>query len=197
MDSLKMIKNLDISNICHDYGECSLERIRELEKSQGITLPNTYVSFIIKHNGADLDNDTFRFENPYDPINNEASIVFFKVEEIKKIIDVFLDEREQVDSICNGKSEQSSFFYEKLIPFGDSGGSDCICFDYREHKQDNPPVVIWFFGECDNSKRIVVVAKSFSEFVSMLREPDDLYDEEREARRKACEENKRKHQIVT
>ena len=64
-------------------------------------------------------------------------------------------------------------FEDGLIPFGENGGGDYICFDYRNDKTtDNPPIVIWNH-DMGLKHRVVFIANNFEEFINMLHEPED------------------------
>ena len=66
-----------------------------------------------------------------------------------------------------------SFFSKWLIPFGDNGGGDLICFDYRsDHTTNNPPIAIWNHY-LEFKHRTVFIANNFEEFINMLHLPPD------------------------
>ena len=180
----KMIDKLE-NNVYEDCGSGSFEAVVDLEKSNDIKLPRNYVEFITRHNGAWINVTDFEFDNPYYPVNNGSGVYFSEIEDIQNIINDLMDIN----------VEEPGYFYEKLIPFGDNGGGDFICFDYRECDTDNPPIIIWFHDVLDNSERIVFVANNFEEFVDKLHEPYDLDDEEREARRESLKKYQETHKM--
>ncbi len=58
-----------------------------------------------------------------------------------------------------------------IIPFAETGGASIFCFDYRESK-DKPSIIFldWdYFGDGDE-EAIILVAKDFTEFLSLLKE---------------------------
>lgn len=177
-----MINKLE-SNVYEDCGKGNSQVIVELEKGNGVKLPSKYVAFILRHNGAWINVTDFEFDNPYNPVNDASGIFFSRVENIQHTI----------DSLLGINAEDPGYFYKKLIPFGDTGGGNYICFDYRECSTDNPPVILWFHDVLDNSERIVFVANSFEEFVNKLHEPYDLDDEEREARQESLQRYQAAH----
>ena len=89
-----------------------------------------------------------------------------KVEEIQ----------DQIDIVKSGEEPDWPIEYrfeDGLIPFGDNGGGDMICFDYRHDKTtNNPPIVIWNH-DMGFDHRVVFVANNFEEFINMLHEPED------------------------
>ena len=166
MGAKKMINNTGTENILTDYGKGNFRHIKQIEDSYFIKLPKRYVEFILAHNGATLVNDVFDFDDPNYPIKNKSSIGFSKIEKI-------------IDHISNIKSgEEPDWpieyrFEDGLIPFGDNGGGDMICFDYRHDKTtNNPPIVIWNH-DLGFDHRVVFVANNFEEFINMLHEPED------------------------
>ena len=183
-DEEKMMKL--VNNIYRDYGVVDSVAIIKLESDNGVKFPLNYVEFISQHNGACINVEEFEFVNPYHPLDNEGSIAFSEIQEIQNTINVLL----------GINADDPGYFYEKLIPFGDNGGGDFICFDYRECDTDNPPIIIWFHDVLDNSERIVFVANNFEEFVDKLHEPYDLDDEEREARRQSLKEYQETHKSL-
>lgn len=63
-------------------------------------------------------------------------------------------------------------FEDGLIPFGENGGGDMICFDYRKNKNtDDSPIVIWNH-DMGLDHKVVFVANNSEEFVNMLYEPE-------------------------
>jgi cell wall assembly regulator SMI1 len=158
------MKNLENENILTDYGEVSIDIINELENKHKIILPNRYTEFIIKHDGASLNIDHFEYNDPnYDDGKGSNSIAFLNIVYIQKCI----------DNIQSGEEPDWDIKYrfeDGLIPFGDNGGGDKICFDYRCNRNtDNPPIVIWNH-DMGLEHRVVFIANNFEEFINMLHE---------------------------
>lgn len=163
----KMIKNLESTNIYRDEGKISLNIIQSLEKFYGIALPQFYVDFITQHNAARLDANVFDYDDPNRHNGRNAdSIAFENVQNI----------RETIELIKSGEEPDWPIEYrfeDGLIPFGDNGGGDMICFDYRKDREtDNPPIVIWNH-DMGLEHRVVFIAPNFEEFINMLHEPND------------------------
>lgn len=163
-----MIENLKKENILTDYGQSNLKDIKFLENSQLIKLPANYINFILLHNGATLIKDIFDYNDP-NSVNgrNADGIVFNCIEEIPHIIETLkLDEDPDWDDMYK--------FEDGLIPFGDNGGGDMICFDYRKDRTiDDPPIVIWNH-DMGLEHRIVFIANNFEEFINMLHKCEDI-----------------------
>jgi cell wall assembly regulator SMI1 len=133
------MKNLDEVNVLLDYGEIGAEEIKKFENKLEISLPRMYVNFITKHNGASIFESDFDYLDPNrDGRKNGDSIAFIRFEEIAPHIELEKLVNEQA------KGDIRYMFEDGLIPFGDNGGGDFICFDYRKNRTtDNPPIVIW------------------------------------------------------
>jgi len=57
---------------------------------------------------------------------------------------------------------------QTVIPFGQDGGGNCICFDYRSGA--DPSVAVWYH-ELSGTDGLVTVAPTFDNFVGLLRAP--------------------------
>ena len=162
------MKNLEVSNIRRDEGEASNAFIKQIEALYNVKLPVIYSNFIIEHNGACLFARIFDYQDPNVGNNkvNSNAIAFESVEDIPF----------HIENIKSG--EESNWpiqykFEDGLIPFGDNGGGDMICFDYRKDRTtDNPPIVIWNH-DMGLEHRVVFIANNFEEFINMLHEPEE------------------------
>ena len=163
----KIIKNLSIENIRRDFGKASINEIQRIETIKNIVLPTLYKDFISIHNEASLHRDVFDYNDPNrGGSQNSDGISFENVEEILENIDL-LQYGEESDWDIKYR------FEDGLIPFGENGGGDMICFDYRKNKDtDNPPIVIWNH-DMGLENRVVFIADNFEEFVNILHEPED------------------------
>lgn len=56
----------------------------------------------------------------------------------------------------------------KVIPFGEDGGGNYICFDYREA---NEPKIVFYFHELAGDDGIMVACSSFERFLENLKLP--------------------------
>ncbi|GHS92257.1 SMI1/KNR4 family protein [Alphaproteobacteria bacterium] len=163
-----MMDNLSSQNIRRDEGCISADVVRNLEATHNIKLPDMYVGFIIEHNGARLKARIFDYSDANIKSNkkNSNSITFLNIEKIENHI-------ENLKYMEEPDWDPKYLFEDGLIPFGDNGGGDMICFDYRKNKKtDNPPVVIWNH-DMGFDHRVAFIANNFKEFVDMLHEPED------------------------
>jgi hypothetical protein len=164
------MKNLAISNIYRYRGEIPKKELSLLESNLYVRFHELYFNFIVKHNGARLNNGCFNFyDNSHKRVSSE-SLAFLNVCQIQEDIDSLLKQSTD-DPNDSDVFKFYKYFDKKLIPFGETGGGDFICFDYRNHDGDNPPIVLWIHDIPE--KRISFIANNFEEFINMLHEPED------------------------
>lgn len=58
-----------------------------------------------------------------------------------------------------------------VIPFGEDGGGDFICFDFRASAAQPP--VVYFAHEKPSGQRLIPLAADFASFLEMLYQPED------------------------
>jgi hypothetical protein len=172
------MKNLEKENILLDYGEVNLRQINELEEKLDISLPKLYVDFITKHNGASIFVRIFDYSDPSrEGRKTSNSIAFVKFEEIENDIESLLKQTTEDENDPN-LFKFYHYFHKWLVPFGENGGGDFICFDYREnHDTYDPKIIFWRHDAWDPSERISFIANNFEEFVNMLYEPEDAKED--------------------
>jgi len=56
----------------------------------------------------------------------------------------------------------------RLVPFGEDGGGNLVCFDYRV--SDSPSIALWFH-ELSGDESIWRIAANFDDFLNSLSEP--------------------------
>lgn len=165
------MKYLRQSNVLGDYGKVDVSIINNLEKEENIKLPNEYCKFISNHNGASLYIDSFDFYDNVHKRKSCESIAFIKFENISETI---CDLLEQTTNDINDPDvfKWYKYFEPRVIPFGDTGGGDFICFDYRQ--RDDPEIILWCHDYYDeNWNRISFIANNFEEFINMLHKCED------------------------
>jgi hypothetical protein len=166
------MKNLEQENIRRDNGEIDPKVIKELEAKLCVSLPRVYVAFVSKHNGASLNTkDCFNFNRG--GLKSSSGIAFLNV---LKIID-------DIESLLHQTTEDENdpnpfkfyhYFSKWLVPFGENGGGDFVCFDYRENNDtDSPKIIFWRHDAWNSGERISFVANNFEEFIKMLYEPSN------------------------
>jgi len=58
---------------------------------------------------------------------------------------------------------------DRIIPFGDDGGGNYVCFDYR---QSDVPKIVFYFHELSGEDGIMKVCDTFGEFLDRLQLPE-------------------------
>jgi cell wall assembly regulator SMI1 len=166
------MKNLEKENIYRDEGVISSNEIARLESGIGVTLPILYTKFIIQHNGARLNNDCFDFYDNNREMSSSESIAFLDVTQIQDDMNSLL--HQSTDDLHDPDIFKFYHYFDKrLIPFGETGGGDFICFDYRNYpKIQDPPVIYWCHDADELDERISFISNNFEEFIDMLHEPE-------------------------
>lgn len=165
------MNNLSNQNVYRDEGSVGFDKILNFEKQYSIKFPSIYSNFIIKHNGARLDVDSFDFYDNVHKRKSCESIAFIKFENISETI---CDLLEQTTNDINDPDvfKWYKYFEPRVIPFGDTGGGDFICFDYRQ--RDDPEIILWCHDYYDETwNRISFIANNFEEFINMLHKCED------------------------
>jgi hypothetical protein len=165
MEKIAMQK-LSFLNVDSDQGEISKCALESVEKRFNIMLPEEYISFITKHNAAYLKTDVFDFIDP-NLCGRKSSDSFFFANAEKICYKIGLLQAD------NHEWPLEYQFEDGLIPFGDNGGGDKICFDYRNNKITSDPQVVLWMHDMGFEHRVVFLANNFEEFINMLHEPKE------------------------
>lgn len=59
---------------------------------------------------------------------------------------------------------------DRIIPFGEDGGGNYVCFDYRRSQM---PQIVFYFHELSGEDGIMKVCDTFDEFLERLQLPDN------------------------
>lgn len=132
-----------------------------LLKDFPFTLPEKYLCLLKKHDGGGVDYNFKYFSTSF---NERIS---------GSIGGIFGLDCDYNDNLLLQYKDLPDFFPKNLVPFGEDGGGNFMCFDYRKKTTSSTPTIVhWFHEEMEN-KSVSFLAKDFEEFVSMLREPED------------------------
>lgn len=169
------MRNLKEDNILCDDGELDENTFENAYKYIGVKLPNEYIKFIKKHNTSSLF--PCRYFDFYDDKRrlryDTDSLDFCNFLKIRENMDICLEQSTD-DPNNQDRFKFYKYFSELLIPFGENGGGDYICFDYRKDpNSDNPPVVFWYHDVAEQEDRTSFIANNFEEFINMLHECED------------------------
>ncbi len=131
-------------------GELQDADVLSVEQALGVTFPEDYRECVKKcHGGRPRDNN-FSFVDP----------VVGRMESCLAVLLSFSDD--DVENIVETHRRLQPYLPEGVIPIGDDGGGDFVCFQYTA--QDSPSVVYWHHGD----RSVVPLSGSFSAFLEML-----------------------------
>lgn len=77
------------------------------------------------------------------------------------------------ENLIDNYLKPPEFFPKNLLAFGENGGGNMVCFDYRADLNTNNPPIVYWNHEAEVGKDVSFIAKDFEEFLSMLKEPED------------------------
>ncbi len=148
-------------DIC--FGKVSEEKFSFLEEKMGVKLPKSYKENIKDCDGGYPLKSIFKYYSNYFEEISEGSIGAF----------IRIDNPEGAN-LLSDYYKKPELFPEGLIAFGENGGGDFICFDYRQGKDNlDPPIVYWFHEVAGTGKDVSFIAKNFEEFIGMLYTDED------------------------
>lgn len=135
------------------------EDITAIENTVGHRFPDDYREFAKHYSGGSPNERDFEFPDDVAGTFYASASEFFSL-------------RLNDDGNLLSQMEQTEFLPSDLIPFARDGGGNYICLDLRSGST-RPPVVFWHNGRRGLGDEISFVAKSFSDFVELLHEPED------------------------
>ncbi|MCS1350310.1 SMI1/KNR4 family protein [Mechercharimyces sp. CAU 1602] len=141
------------------------QKIKEIESELKVKFPKAFVSCVRDNNGGRPETHTV-----YDLGRRKGKVFgelfdFYWTDDGLSIIEaheISIDENE---------------LPEEIIPFGIDPAGDFFCFDYRHLINDEPIVVLYNhdreYDPGDEGDSLTKIADSFSDFLSMLYEPEE------------------------
>ncbi|USI73475.1 SMI1/KNR4 family protein [Sphingomonas morindae] len=147
----------------YDYGPFDKIKIIEFGNKHGVSLPESYVGLMEKHNGAQLEKDSFKYTTA--DIEDWLSFRFCGFGGWP-----VLDRIEKYQNM-------EYLFLEKYMIFGLTGAGDYLAFVPEGNPPENHVKLIihddYEEGPHGDQMRIVDVARNFDEFLAGLIEVDD------------------------
>ncbi len=137
------------------FGKGNINNIKKIEKELHITLPEDYKNFLVKYNGAAIDNAYF----DVDDLNQQIMMGVF----------LGVDLMENANSIININKEFKDDILENSLLIGDDPGNGLILliFDgendgvwYYDHT--------YFFEQSTDELNTYFICDTFSEFIKLL-----------------------------
>lgn len=148
-----------------EWDECNkglpLTKIMDAEQKLGVKFPKEYVDLLLVSDGGAPKKTSFTFFCEDSGMERTDGIGSF-LPHTKSEYGDFWSEIER----------PPEFFPSGLISFGETGGGDYVCFDYRNVKEK--PVIVFWNHEAPEGKDVNFIANSFKEFLEILTEPEDL-----------------------
>lgn len=141
----------------NDASPASESMIAELEARLGVSLPEAYRRLVAVANGG-TPKGLLTFECPHPrlgPIRSGFDLVL----DVTPGLPDSLEERVAAHG-GEGVLEAG------LVPFGEDGGGDLMCFDYRACKA--APAVVYVAISARPSERVIPLAQDFDAFLSSL-----------------------------
>lgn len=138
----------------------SPDSIRQVERIVGVRFSDDYFEFILKHSGAN---------NP-----DESEFVIESVgghERIGNFGEVLKVDGDGHDSVLGTLRNLAEQIPAGVVPVIGTGSGDYICLDAR--RPEKPVSVCYFYHGRSGDDAIVPLARSFSDFLEMLSEPED------------------------
>tara|TARA_B100001750_G_scaffold244228_1_gene261110 strand:- start:239 stop:706 length:468 start_codon:yes stop_codon:yes gene_type:complete len=138
------------------------ERFVYIEREIGFKLPEFYKNLIKNCDRGHPVADAFDYYDEEFGCTMEGCLgVFCPINE---------DEYSHFLSLYKDPPE---FFPEGLVAFGEDGGGNFMCFDYRGgHPNPDPPIVFWRH-DSDIGKDVSFIAPTFESFIAMLYKGED------------------------
>ena len=131
-------------------------QIRGAEKLIGVSFPEEYKEVIREFNGSYGD-----AEFPMPDSEHGGSIGVW--------LSLSPWDRETIWSSLSAWKEHE--LSEKIIPFGEDGGGNWVCFDYRENEKE--PNIVYWFHEIGGDEGCIFVCDRFTTFLNSLTIPDE------------------------
>jgi hypothetical protein len=135
--------------------------LRETEIRLGVIFPPDFRKTALTSNGAVPNRTSFVYQHPRTGRQRQDSLAH--------LLSLRPRDEENVFEIMRGLAIDDQLPLG-VIPIGGNGGGNFIGLDYR---QGYPPSVVLWRHEEDAPESVVAVARSFDEFLDMLRTPDD------------------------
>lgn len=131
------------------------DEIKNIEGKLGVRLPSDFVEVAKEHHGGVPSPNSFYYNSPYagKVKTNLTSILSFDLDDVEGIVDTYEDLKDQLP--------------DGVVPFGDEGGGDYVCFDYRSDA--SAPRVIYWAHEFAPEDAIIPLASTFTEFLEKLK----------------------------
>lgn len=165
--------------------KATMADVEAIEQKMGIKLPKEYVEIVLKYNdGYPLKylypfDDTEKYNHGY-PVKYiyPTYTVGMTHSSCSDFISISLNDEWNILNAAE-KLQRDNIIPEKVIPFGQNGGGNYVCFDYRGRTK-HPRIVHHSYETADDIHEgidnLYYVAITFKQFLKTLTEyHEDLY----------------------
>ena len=121
-------------------------------------LPENFIKLLSLADGGNIDYDFDYYAVDSNQSMSDGISFIYGLNANENLIDNYLNPPE--------------FFPKNLVAFGENGGGNMICFDYRMDLNTNDPPVIYWDHEANVGQDVSFLAHNFDDFLKMLKEPD-------------------------
>lgn len=142
----------------------SEELIKIHEKFWRLSLPKTFLEFIKKYNGVEVEEATFECNNRGYAIERFLCILDDIENNSKGIYDIDV----VFSQIGERLTDNEDLLGAEVLPIAMVFGGDFVCLDFRTDK-NNPSVCVWSHEESSDFKPVTyIVADNFTEFLKII-----------------------------
>lgn len=143
-------------------------------------IPRSYIELMKISDGGSFENNEFEYHDVHfeEKLRGSIKIIYSITTDSTRNLNHFYDTFGCIINNYYNTPESFPRNPRTLVPFGNDGEGNLICFDYRaDPKNDDPSIVFWRFSVLEE-RSISFVAKNFEEFLTMLKKPndEDLYN---------------------
>jgi hypothetical protein len=121
-------------------------------------LPVNFIELLRMADGGNIDYDFDYHDVDSDKAMSDGIAFIYGLNSNENLIDNYL--------------KPAEFFPNNLLAFGENGGGNFICFDYRNNPKTNDPPIVYWDHEADVGKDVSFIANNFDDFLEMLKESE-------------------------
>jgi hypothetical protein len=140
----------------YSHEKVELDDMRKVEEQLGIRFPGIYVEIILKYHPIRVSPHVLCLPGVRDIVLTDFASFHPESEHGLYILQIYEYIKDRL--------------VDHVYPFADETSGDCLCFDYREGKEE-PKIVLWDHEEAaiDKENGLFPVCDSFEELLELLR----------------------------
>ncbi|MBN2909198.1 SMI1/KNR4 family protein [Polycladomyces sp. WAk] len=133
----------------YSHGKVEIHDIKKVEEKLGIRFPKMYVDIVLKHHPIRVFPNVLYLAGVRDIVLTDFASFNPESKYGLYILQIYEDIKDRL--------------VDHVYPFVDEASGDCLCFDYREGKEE-PKIVLW-----DHEEAAIDKKKGSSQFAIRLR----------------------------